>query len=52
MVLGLFKNRKYRQASFIKQLIAEKRGTHRAIGMAGIEPTPSKSGCDWSLLSS
>ncbi len=24
-----------------------KEGTYRALGMAGIEPTPSKSECDW-----
>ncbi len=28
-----------------------KEGTYRALGMAGIEPTPSKSECDWTLLS-
>ena len=28
-----------------------KEGTYRALGMAGIEPTPSKSECDWTPLS-
>ncbi len=28
-----------------------KEGTYRALGMAGIEPTPSKSECNWTLLS-
>ncbi len=36
-----------RQASFIKPLMADSRqskeDTYRALGMAGIEPTPSKS---------
>ncbi len=27
-----------------------KEGTFRALGMAGIEPTPSKSECDWTPL--
>ncbi len=28
-----------------------KEGTHSALGMAGIDPTPSKSECDWKPLS-
>ncbi len=28
-----------------------KEGTYCVLGMAGIEPTPSKSECDWALLS-
>ncbi len=28
-----------------------KEGTYRALGMAWIEPTPSKSECDWTPLS-
>ncbi len=27
-----------------------KEGTYRALGMAGIEPTPSKSECGWTPL--